>query len=58
MFTACPAVTDATVEEWETSHLDGKRPSQVDYVNNRPVCFQVQSVCIYGLSGGVVLELN
>ena len=46
------------VEDWETSRLDGKCPSQVGYVYDRPVCFHVQSVCVDGLSGGGVLELN
>ena len=33
-------------------------PSQVGYIYNRPVCFQVQLVCVYGLSGSDVLVLN
>ena len=28
------------VEDWETSHLDGKCSSQVGYVYNRPVCLE------------------
>ena len=44
------------VENWETSHLDGKCPSQVGYVYNRSG--QEQSVSVAGLSGSGVLELN
>ena len=46
------------VEDLETSPLDGKCPSQDDYVYNRPVCFQVLSASLYGLSGGGVLVAN
>ena len=42
------------VKDWETSHLD----SQVGYVYNRPVCFQVQFVSVDSLLGGGVLLLN
>ena len=46
------------VEDWETSHLDGKCLSQVSYVYDRPVCFQVWLVSVVSLSGGGVLVLN
>ena len=46
------------VEDWEISRLDGKCPSQVGYVYDRSVCFQVQLVSVAGLSGGGVLVLN
>ena len=49
-------VTDSKVKDWET--LDGKSPSLVGYVYNRLVSFQVRSVCVDGLSGGVVLVLK
>ena len=53
------------VEGCESSQLDEKCPSQVGYVMfvmflgyEKPVCFQVQSVSIDGLSRGGVFELN
>ena len=46
------------VEDWETSHLYWMCPSQVGYVYDRPVYFQVQSVCVHRLSDGGVLVLN
>ena len=46
------------VEDWETFRLDGKCPSQVINVYDRPVSFQVWSVHVSGLSGGGVLVLN
>ena len=46
------------VEGWETSCLDRNCQSQVGYVYDRPVSFQVQSVCVDGLSGGGVPVLN
>ena len=46
------------VEDWDTSHLEVKCPSQVSYVYDRPVCFQVRSFCVHCLSGGGVLVLN
>ena len=46
------------VEDWETSHLDVKCPSQVGDAYDRPFCFQVQSVCVASLSGGGVLALK
>ena len=33
-------------EDSETSHLDENYASQVDYVYDRPVCFQIQSACV------------
>ena len=45
-------------EDWETSCLDGKCASQVDYVYDIPVCLQVRSVSVAGLSGGGILVLN
>ena len=45
-------------EDWEASRLDERCASQVGYVNDRPVCFQVQSVSVAGLSGGGVLVPN
>ena len=46
------------VKDWETSNLDGKCPNQVSNIYDRPVCFQVRSVCVDGLTGGGVLVLN
>ena len=46
------------VEDWETSCLDGKCPSQVGYVYDRLVCFEAWSVSVAGLSGSGVLVLN
>ena len=46
------------VEDWETSRLDGKCPSQVGNVYDRPVFFQVRLVYVVGLSGSGVLVLN
>ena len=43
---------------YETFRLDGKCPSQVDYVYDRPVCLKVWSVSVAGLSGGGVLGLK
>ena len=37
---------------------NGKCASQGGYVYDRPVCFQVWSVSVAGLSGGGVLVLN
>ena len=54
---SCLDVTDHMAKDWETSRLDGKCPSQVSYVYDRPVCFQVRSLSVHGLSGGGVLEL-
>ena len=45
------------VKDWESSRLDEKCPGQVGYVYDRLVCFQVQLVCVAGLSGGRVLVL-
>ena len=45
------------VEDWETSRLDGKCPSQVGNVCDMPVSFQLRSVYLTGLSGGGVLAL-
>ena len=61
VFPACPAEMLPTlrrVEDYETLHLDGKCPSQVGNVYNRPVSFQVRSACMYILSGGGVLVLS
>ena len=64
VFTACLTVFPAemlpthTAQNWETSRLDRKCPSQVCYVYDRPVCFQVQSVSVHRLSGGGVLVLK
>ena len=46
------------VKDWETSHLDGKCPSQVGIVYGRSVCFQVWSVSVVCLSGGGVVVQN
>ena len=46
------------VEDWDTSRLDGKCPSQVSDVYNRPVCFQVCLVNVHGLPGGGVQVLQ
>ena len=51
-------VTDSTIEDWKTSCLDRKCPSQVGNVYDRPVSFQVQSVCMYGLLGDGILVVN
>ena len=45
-------------EDWKTSRLDGKCASQVGYVYDRPVCFQVWSVSVASLSGDGVLVLK
>ena len=45
-------------EDWETYCLEGKCASQVGYVYDRPVCFQVQSVIVPSLSGGGDLVLK
>ena len=45
-------------ENWETSRLDGKLPSQVSYVYNGLVCLQVKSVNVHKLSGDGVLVLK
>ena len=42
------------IEDWETSCLDGKCASQVGNVYDRPVSFQVWTVSVDGLPGGVV----
>ena len=55
---SCWDVTDPTSEDREISNLDWKCASQVGYVYNRQVCFQVQSVSVASLSGGGVLVLN
>ena len=57
MFLACPAEMLLNLR-LKTSLLDRKCPSQVGYVYDRPVCFQVRSVSVYGLSGGEFLVLN
>ena len=46
------------VEDLETSHLGTNCPSQVGNVYNRPVSFQILSVCVDSLLGGGVLVLN
>ena len=46
------------VEDWGIYHLDGKCPSQVSYVYNRLVCFQVRLGNLDDLSGGGALVLN
>ena len=46
------------VEDLTTFHLDVKFSSQVGSIYDRPVSFQVQSVCVYSLSGGGVQILN
>ena len=56
VFPACPAEMLLTLR-LKTGRL-GTCPSQVGYVYDRPVCFQVWSVCVYGLYGGEVLVLN
>ena len=45
-------------EDWETSRLDMKCASQVGYVYDKLVSFQVWSVSVAGLSGGGVLILK
>ena len=59
MFPVCPVEMLGTL--WlktGSSRLDGKCPSQVGYVYDRPVCFQVRSVIVASLSGCGVLVLN
>ena len=46
------------VVHWETSRLDGKCASQVGYVYDKPVSFQVWLVNVAGLSAAKVLVLN
>ena len=46
------------VENLGTSHLDGKCPSQVGNVFDRPVAFRVWLVCVYGLLRGGVQYLT
>ena len=46
------------VEDWETSHLDGKCLGKVSYVYDRPVHFKVWLVSLANLSEGGVLLVN
>ena len=46
------------VEDWETSCLDRKCPSQVSYIYNSLISYQVWSVCVESLLGGGVQVIN